>query len=449
VLSANLADQAQAPPSPWYRLVGRRQWQTLALSGLGWLFDGFETYAIIITVGVALRQLLPRAELHNLPLYAGAVIAVTLLGWGVGGFVGGVAADYLGRKRTMIWAVVAYSLLTGLTAVSWSWWSLALLRFLTGLAIGTEWATGTAMIAEVWPQRARAKAAGIMQAGFGVGFFIAAGVWYLLVGLGPSAWRYIFLVGILPSLLAAFIQTHLRESERWEEAHRTRRAVRARLARGERLDEAERRFERFTLAALWAEPEARRVVLLGSVMSLATGLGFWGMSTWVPAYIGAVAGQHHLQAALWASYAGLAFTGGSIVGYAAMGFAADLIGRRGATAAYMLLGLILTPLLFLGVHDLGLLLFVAAVNGCFTSGQYSWMPVWLPELFPTRMRGTGVSVVFNLARFVVWLGPLLSGAIITALGGYGIAGSVFALVYVAGLLAIAFTPETRGKPLPT
>jgi len=154
------------------RGLDRVQWNTLIASNLGWLFDGFETYALILTVGVAMQQLLPPEQHPQIAAYAGTVIAVTLLGWGIGGLLGGILADYIGRKRMMIAAVLAYSVTSGLSAFSFDWTSFALLRFLVGVAIGSEWATGSSMIAELWPDRARGRGAGLMQCGLGMGFFL-------------------------------------------------------------------------------------------------------------------------------------------------------------------------------------------------------------------------------------------------------------------------------------
>src|SRR5205807_5209589 len=131
-------------------------------------------FALILTVGVALRQLLDPSQFTQIPAYAGTVISVTLLGWGIGGIIGGILADYIGRRRTMIYAILAYSLMTGLSALAWDWMSFALLRFLVGIAIGSEWATGTSITAEVWPDHARGKGAGLMQCGLGIRFFLAS-----------------------------------------------------------------------------------------------------------------------------------------------------------------------------------------------------------------------------------------------------------------------------------
>src|SRR5262252_6584752 len=154
---------ATAPSQPWYRSLNRSQWNTLVASNLGWLFDGYETYALVISVGVALRQLLDPSQYPQIPTYAGIVIATTLLGWGIGGLIGGVIADYIGRKRTMLLAILAYSITTGLSAFAWDWISFAVLRFLVGIAIGSEWATGASIVSEMWPDHARGKGGGLLQ----------------------------------------------------------------------------------------------------------------------------------------------------------------------------------------------------------------------------------------------------------------------------------------------
>jgi len=109
-----------------------------------------------------MHSLLPSAEYPHIPAFIGTVVAITVLGWGIGGFCGGILADYLGRKQTMIYAILAYAVLTGLTALSFNWISFALLRFLVGIAIGSEWATGSSMMAELWPKEARGKGASLM-----------------------------------------------------------------------------------------------------------------------------------------------------------------------------------------------------------------------------------------------------------------------------------------------
>src|SRR5579871_2232732 len=224
------AVEAPAAPQPWYRALDRKQWNTLIAANLGWLFDGYETYALILTVIPALRELLEPAQHTHIAVYAGTVIAFTLLGWGVGGLIGGVLADYIGRKRMMIYAIIAYSLTTGLSAIAQDWYTFAALRFIVGVAIGSEWATGSSLMAEVWPNGARGKGAGLMQCGLGIGFFIASLVWLFISAMGPGAWRYMFLIGILPAFLTLWIRRGMPESALWQRADERRRAARSAAA---------------------------------------------------------------------------------------------------------------------------------------------------------------------------------------------------------------------------
>src|SRR5246127_919769 len=243
---------------PWYRGLNRHQWNILLAANLGWLFDGFELYALILTVGPAMRSLLDPSQYPQIPAYIGTVVAITLLGWGIGGFCGGILADYIGRKRTMIYAILAYSILTGVTAVSFNWISFALLRFLVGIAIGSEWATGSSMMAELWPNEARGRGAGLMQCGLGIGFFLASFIWLFIGALGPEAWRYMFLIGILPALLTLWIRTSIDESHAWQRVDAQRREAQARKDSGATLSTHEQALTRFTIADLFTEPETRR-----------------------------------------------------------------------------------------------------------------------------------------------------------------------------------------------
>lgn len=441
--------EIDAAAVPWYRALTAGQWRTLAAANLGWLFDGFETYALLLTVAPAMHALLAPTEFAHIPAYAGAVVAITLLGWGIGGFCGGIFADYFGRKRTMIYAILCYALLTGLTALSFNWISFAILRFLVGIAIGSEWSTGTSMMAELWPDRARGKGAGLMQCGLGIGFFLASFLWLFVGGLGPQSWRLMFLVGILPAILTVWIRTAIDESAAWRLTDARRREARARKDAGAGLSADERALTRFTFADLFVEPQTRRHTILAFLMSLSTTLAWWGISSWVPPFVAAAAVKAGLPAAQWASYAGMTYNLGAIVGYIGLGFLADRFGRKPVVMFYFAASLVVTPVLFLWTHDLTLLLVAAAVNGLFTLGQYSWMPVWLPELFPTRSRATGIAFSFNAPRLVAFLGPLFAGTLIVAFGGYSHAAMTIALIYVLGFCVTPLLPETRGKALPT
>jgi MFS family permease len=437
-----------AAASPWYRSLNRSQWNTLFATNLGWLFDGYEVYALILTVGVALHQLLDPSQFAQIPLYAGMTIAITLFGWGVGGMIGGVLADYIGRKRTMMLAILAYSLMTGLSALSWSWLSFALLRFVVGVAIGSEWATGASITAELWPDKARGRGAGLMQCGLGIGFFIASLAWVFVSPHGPDAWRYMYLIGILPGLFTLWIRRGIPESPVWERSSERRKAAVARKERGDQLDTADHALTRFTLVELFADPKVRVRLVIVFLMSLSTTLAWWGISSFVPPYVASVAAKAGLPGPVWAGYTGMAYNLGAIAGYISLGFFADVVGRKPVVMVFYAAALVMTPVLFLWTSDLNLLLLAACVNGFFTLGQYSWMPVWLPELFPTRVRATGMAFAFNTPRFIACIGPLVAGALIANFGGFGNTAVTISMIYVVGFIAAIFLPETRGKPLP-
>jgi MFS family permease len=433
---------------PWYRALNRTQWNTLLASNLGWMFDGFEAYALILTVGVALHQLLPSAQYLQIPAYAGAIIATTLCGWAVGGMLAGILADYIGRKQTMIFAILTYSIMTGLSAFSWDWISFAVFRFLAGLAIGSEWVTGTSMTAEFWPDRARGKGSGLFQSGFGIGFFLASVTWLFVGAMGPGAWRTMYLIGVLPALLTFWIRRAIPESSLWEKANARRSAAILRERLGQETTAEDRALTRFTLLDLFTTPAIRNRTIIAFLMATTSAVGFWGISTWVPPYIGSVAARAGLSAPRWASFTGMAYNAGSIAGYIGLGFLADAFGRKPVTLTFFAFSLLFTPILFLWTHDLHLLLVVAAIVGLFGSGQITWMSVWLPELYPTRMRATGVGFIFNAPRLIAAGGTLMAGRLIVKFGGYENAAMIVASIYLLGLAAGPFLPETRGKPLP-
>ncbi|MGH7013901.1 MAG: MFS transporter [Stellaceae bacterium] len=433
---------------PWYRSLDRSQWNTLLATNLGWLFDGYELYALILTIGVALHQLLDPGQYARIPAYAGFIIATTLLGWGIGGMVGGILADYIGRKRTMMLAILAYSLLTGLSAIAWDWESFALLRFIVGVAIGSEWATGTSITAELWPDKARGRGAGLMQCGLGIGFFAASLIWVFVGPHGANAWRFMYLIGVVPGLLTLWIRRGIPESAVWERTDKRRKEATARKQSGGKLDAADHALTRFTLVELFADPPVRKRLVATFLMSLSTTLAWWAIASFVPRYVASVAAGAGLSGPVWAGYTGMAYNAAAIVGYAGLGFLADAYGRKPVVLVFYAASLLMTPVLFLWTHDLNLLLLAAAVNGFFTLGQYSWMPVWLPELFPTPVRATGVAFAFNAPRFIAFIGPIIAGTLIANFGGYGNTAVTFSFIYILGFVAALFLPETRGKPLP-
>src|SRR3954452_16661757 len=282
-------------------------WRTLLVAWLGWLFDGYETYALVLVAGVAMRGLLPAAQLAQAPVYIGGLLAATLVGWATGGGAAGILADYIGRKRTLMLSIFCYAVFTGLTAFSQTYWMILVFRFLTGLGLGAEWGPGTAMVAEQWRPAVRGRAAGILNTAFGAGFLLASGLWLVLAPLGPDSWRLMFLVGIAPAFVLLYIRRSIDNPALWVAADARRRAARARAARGEALPPADRALLRFSMFHVLGTPELRRRLLLLLLMSLTSVVGWWATSTWIPPFAAQLAGQWGQDPQQAAAITGLAY----------------------------------------------------------------------------------------------------------------------------------------------
>jgi MFS family permease len=412
------------------------------------MFDGYETYALVLVMALAVRQLLPPERLPKASVYMGGLLAVTLLGWAVGGVVAGVLADYIGRRRMLMLSILCYAAFAGLTALSRDYWSFLTFRFFTGLGLGAEWGPGAAIVAEFWPPSSRGRAAGALHAAFGVGLLLASGIWLLLRPLGPSSWRYMFVIGILPAFLLLYIRRSVNEPALWVAANRRRREARKRLEMGG-VSQQDRELVQFTMTRMLSDPELRHRVGLLLLMSISTVVGWWSVSTWIPQYAAQLAANAGHQPEQSASLVVLIFSAGAIAGYLALGLLADIIGRKPATWLYYLGALGFSLCFFLFVRNSHAVPFMAAANGFFSSGLFACMTVYLPELFPTRVRGSAISLVFDSSRSIAALGPLLAGWLISFFGSIGKAAAIMSLIYVVGLIVTPFAgPETKGKPVP-
>ncbi|HTJ26535.1 MAG TPA: MFS transporter [Candidatus Limnocylindria bacterium] len=401
----------------------RRHWAVLGVTMLFWLFDGYETYALLLTIGPSLHELLPAAALPALPRYAAYLISITLFGWAVGGMVGGVLGDRIGRRRTMIGAVVLYSIFTGTSALAHDWQFLALTRFLTGVGIGAEWGVGTSLLQEMWPEHLRTKGAGILQAAFSGGFVVASLIWIVLGGSLGLSWRGMYLFGIVPAIIVALLGRVIPESERW-----------ANVKHG--------------AAELGAALRANaRNLVVAIVVSMSITVGFWAISSWVPTYA-ATLGHDPKSAVYYAGWAGVLYAIGEIFGCIGFGLLAERWGRRMTLVFYLAGSIVITPIVFLWVRNPAAVVLLQLVNGYLTGGLYGWYAIHPPEIFPTAVRSTAISFIFNSARFLAMLGPIVASSLIAFFHGYGEAATILSSVFLVGIVAVLYLPETKGRPLP-
>ncbi len=431
----------------WNAGVTPRHWRILTGSYLGWLFDGYEAYALVIAMPFALASLSVPGQTTPGSVYAGLAIGMTLLGWGIGGLAGGVLADYFGRKRVMLVSVFLYAVLSGLTAFSTSLTMLIGFRFLTGLALGSEWSTGIALVAESWPDRARPKGLGFLQSGFGMGAFIAAFVWFVLghyQPIGKESWRLLFIVGAVPAFFVLYLRRALEESERWLTAVREKRWS---VTGNENEIASDKR--PFTLKSVFTSAEARRRVWLTMILSIATTTGWYAGSAMLPSYTELLAKAYGEPAGVWGPRMALIYTAGAVTAYLLSGFIADAIGRRKFLFMTFSGCLVIAWLSFSIQWPLGQFMILSFVNGMFTLGfAYSWMAIYLVELFTASVRTSAASSIFNGARLIAWVFPIIAGSLVANFGGPGNAAFIISSIYVLGLIVPWYLPETNGKPLP-
>ena len=417
--------------------VTRYQWLVLFVAWLGWVFDAMDATIYAIVLQPALQELLQNSYIapsnEQIGWYGGIIFSIFLVGWAIGGIAFGMVADYFGRTKTLIVTILIYAIFTGLAAISQDWWHLALYRFLTALGIGGEWAAGATIVAETWPEEKRAKAAGLLQSAWAAGFFLAA--LFNLV-LSDYGWRALFIVGVLPAFVSILVFVWVKEPDRWVRAHE--------MEQKSGMKGQVKLIELFT-------PELRRSTVIGSMLAFVAVFGLWGSTNWAPTLIRTL---HDLQGndpavlSSYVSYAIMALNAGALFGYLGFGPLADRFGRRPIFALMCVGSLIMLPTTYLVPETYTGLFLLLPFLGFFNNGIFSGFPIYLPELYPTRLRATGAGFCFNAGRILASASPFITGWLVTALGTFGRAASAVALIYLVGLVTLIFAPETKGKPLP-
>jgi MFS family permease len=414
---------ASVSETKWYLELTSYQWRVLVCACLGWALDIMDGYLYAIILFPAMSDLLGTTESAVIGFYGGIVLSIFMIGWALGGLVFGPIADRYGRVKTMAITILIYASFTGLCGIAGSWVELAVYRFLTGLGIGGEWAAGAALIAESWPAKSRAKAAGIMQASGGIGFFLAS-LLYLVIG--PYGWRWVFAFGIVPAVVAFYIRRSLEEPQRWVQA----------------------KDQSHHLLAIFNK-SMRRDVLVGTGLAVIATFGYQGAIQWVPSWINAMLHAQGTKTAIpQVSLITTVLNFGGIVGCLIFPFVAECLGRKRALLTYFFGALVFVPTTFFLAETFIQALVVSPVMGFFAAGVFAGFAIYFPELFPTAVRATAQGFCYNFARIISAFAPITVGAIVSAYGSFAPAIAIVGLVYLLGLIVLIYARETKGQALP-
>jgi len=459
--------RASVAVAPESQRITRAQWLVLAAAFFGWMFDGVEIGLFPLVARPALQELLSDMGDAEVGRWNGVIVACFLLGAAAGGLVFGWLGDRIGRVRAMILSILTYSLFTGAGAFAQQAWHLGVFRFIASLGMGGEWAVAVALVVECWPEKHRPKLAGAIGAAANFGFLFIGTVAYCFPVMHGS-WRWLMLVGATPAVLALFVSLMVPESERWKASVKT--------ARSQPIIEI---FSR----------GLRKRTLLAIVFSAIPLIGTWAaVSGWIPLWVEQMKQAQLVEAELpqfrltqitagelkdqvqearkllpqdkWPEIseaaartkagAQIVLAIGAILGCYLAPVIGGIWGRRPVYFGLCLLSLVSCAYLFRSMNpfDAWFVLMVFVVGGV-TAAFYGWLPLYLPELFPTRVRATGQGLSFNFGRILAAVGALQMGALVNMLGGdYASAGATITLIYVFGLVLIWLAPETKGKPLP-
>ena len=418
-----------------------RERRSLAAATLGWMLDGMDIFLYAMVLAELMR------ELHLSKEEAGLLASLTLVASALGGIAFGFIADRLGRRFALTASIVVYSIFTAACGLSSGIFELALFRFLLGLGMGGEWASGAALVAETWRAEHRGKALGIMQSGYAIGIALAALInWIVLPRLG---WRAVFFAGLLPALLTLWIQRRVEESPLWLSLSGTRQRVRnSGLTEGgfhSRTQKPESRNKLSTLGGL-LDKRFRNKILITLLMNSAALFAWWGLFTWIPSYLALPVAQGGRGLGIAASSAWIVVMQvGMWFGYVSFGFISDSLGHKRTYVGFLLIAAALVPL-YAVARSPAALLVLGPLVAFFGTGHFTGFGIIAAELFPTSFRGLAMGLTYNFGRALSAAAPWAIGAISAT---HRLSSALWlsaAAFLIAGLLATAL-PETSGRAL--
>lgn len=403
--------------------------------------DGMDSFILSLVLVPALRDVLPKsgipATTGNVGYYSGLLFALFMIGWGTA-LVWGPVADRFGRARTLMFTILWFSLFTLLAAAAQDVWTLAVFRFLAGVGIGGEWSIGASLVSEEWPEERRTLGGCLMHTGYYFGLLLAAVANYF-VG-SQFGWRWMFVLGGCPALLVAFLYNRVHEPARWKNK-------RAEL--GGRLTMHRSFLQLFSR-------EYRGRTILNSIYLIASIVGLWAGSVYVPSaltYLADQAGDSTVTGARLASYATALLGIGTIVGALITPLIAKFLDRRSTLAVFFALMLIFLPVSFgyvfyMGAGAVGWFLVCTFFLGL-GGANFVVYSFWIPEQYSTECRVSAFAFTTNIGRFAGAGLTYLVGAGIRHFATLGTPVALTALAFVVGLALLPFGTETQGKTLPS
>ncbi len=408
--------EQSAPPFRWSATTPAQRNVVIA-AGLGWMLDAFDVmlYSIVLTT-------LMRA-FGMTRTTAGLLNALTLAASALGGLAFGLLADRFGRRRMLSASILCYSVCTFACGLSTSIVALGIFRFLLGLGMGGEWNTGATLVAETWPAAWRGRAIGIVQSSWAVGYALSAVTAWVI--LAHANWRWVFFAGILPAGVVLWIQHRVPEPPIWERS-------RAAAAPGEK---------RLALR------RSMRPLLILTLTNTFGMFGWWGLFTWIPAYLVLPMTQGGR------GFTSMSLTGflvtinllGMLPGYQLFGVAADRFGRRRTLVLYLAAAAAAVPLLA-AARQPALILVFACIAAFFGTGFFTGSGLIGGELFPTSIRATALGLSYNVGRGLSALAPATIGAL-SERHGLAWAFTASSLAFAAAAITALFLPETMGAEI--
>jgi MFS family permease len=390
-------------------------WKALVGSAIGYAMDGFD----LLILGFMLPAI--GMDLHLTTQQAGALVTWTLIGAVGGGILFGALSDRFGRIRVLTWTIMLFAIFTGLCAFARGFWDLLTYRTIAGIGLGGEFGIGMALAAEAWPSKLRARCTSYVALGWQSGVLAAA---LLTPALLPHiGWRGMFLVGVIPALVAWIVRNRLHEPEVFVRAISTTRKPNA-----FKLLVADARTTRTSLG----------VVILCSVQNF----GYYGIMIWLPTYLAKTQGFGLTKSALWTSVTVI----GMMVGVYIFGHLADRLGRK-PTFVLFQAGAVAMVITYSKLTDPGVMLWAGAFMGMFVNGMIGGYGALIAEAYPTAARATAQNVLFNIGRAVGGFGPIVVGSIAAAYSLH-VAIALLASIYVIDIIATVFLiPELKGAEL--